>query len=181
MAKRKAAKKPAKKPGKMLRGLLRQLAQVVIMAYGRKPGHRFHSFYDLLLEYGQYFEPGPLPPGIRKGRPKDCYANAYKISGPEQFGGKGLVYCEGMALTQFSDGTSHEFEHAWCVDPKTGTVIDPTLQAAEYFGIPFDSKYVSKTIARKDTYSVFIGNGEVFKKGLPKLALHRLSRLKAKA
>ena len=152
---------------------LRQSAAIVRANAGAKSEYRFGSYYELVLKYGQHFKPQPLPKHIRRGKMGDCYMNAFRISGPPKFGGKGLIYCEGYATSGLA-----VIEHAWCVDPKTGCVIDPTwTDGTEYFGVPFDHIFVCKTILRKGTSSVFWDrDNPLLKRGIPKSALHRISR-----
>lgn len=158
-----------------IRERLRQSAAIVRANPGAKSEFRFGSYYELVLKYGQHFKPQPLPKHIRRGKMGDCYMNAFRISGPPKFAGQGLIYCEGYA-------TSGPFviEHAWCVDPKTGCVIDPTwANGTEYFGVPFDFTFVCKTIARKGTSGVFWDrDNPLLKRGIPRSALHRISRCK---
>jgi hypothetical protein len=59
----------------------------------------------------------------------------------------GLVYVEGIASASFESAPFPTL-HAWLIDPR-GRVVDPTWRESEhctYFGIPFHSEYVLKTI-----------------------------------
>jgi hypothetical protein len=51
-------------------------------------------------------------------------------------------------------------EHAWCVNRKTGKVVDPTWDNTEenvYFGIPFNRKWLLKHVLKKQTYGILSG------------------------
>lgn len=91
------------------------------------------ALYGHYLEHGRFFRPQPLPRGYRRGRPNQCYANAFDLAVRTA----DLVYCEGYVL--FSLGSqAAEVEHGWCVTAD-GRVIELTLRQVglSYFGISY--------------------------------------------
>ena len=86
-----------------------------------------------------------------RGTPKLCYMNASQAIMSDS----SLTYVEGSVhIGPLSIG------HAWVVD-KQGNVIDPTLKLTSgainprgYFGVPFKSEYVMKTMAKTNVYGV---------------------------
>jgi hypothetical protein len=96
--------------------------------------------YALVLELGRAFAPQPKPRGIRWGKKKRCYDNAFDLLGQHPT----LVYCEGFVL---AGPALFPVEHAWCVD-EAGNVVDNTLREVGigYFSIPFDSKWVVRKV-----------------------------------
>ena len=88
--------------------------------------------HALVLKLGRSFTPQRRPKGIRRGRKKRCYENAFEVMVEHET----LTYCEGFVLTE---GLRIPVEHAWCIDEE-GNVVDNTLPdpGTAYFGIPFD-------------------------------------------
>lgn len=87
--------------------------------------------------YARIFEPRNLPKPLRRGRLGACFANSYHMAIRH-----GVTYVEGYAVTQW--GRAHL--HAWCIDGG-GTVFDRTWDdALAYFGIPFRTSFLKKTI-----------------------------------
>lgn len=89
--------------------------------------------YDHYLTRGRFYEPQSLPKGYRRGKPKQCYNNSYKIAVDRG----GLTYCEGYVLMPLGERVT-EVEHGWCVTAEGG-VIDVTLKEVglSYFGVPY--------------------------------------------
>ncbi|WP_177215262.1 hypothetical protein [Tranquillimonas alkanivorans] len=72
----------------------------------------------------------PLPSGMRRGSMRYCFQNSGDAAWRH-----GLLYCEGIAR---HPDVPMEVHHAWCMDPKTGRVVDPTWKKPEdctYLGI----------------------------------------------
>ena len=95
----------------------------------------------------------PLPRDVKRGEPRMCFVNAYRLADehPE------LGYCEGYSLP--GPGFSVPFLHAWCVTPE-GEVIDNTWDRPEnngYVGVVLDPAYVRSVFLRTHRYSV-LGN-----------------------
>jgi hypothetical protein len=91
-----------------------------------------------VLEHGKLMSVHPKPGKKYSviGLGGQCLQNAFDMVLTR----KRLTYCEGFAQR---DGIP--VLHAWCID-RTGQVIDPTWGQdlkAEYFGMPFQSSYVS--------------------------------------
>jgi hypothetical protein len=94
------------------------------------------SLYGFVLERGREYEPAPLPAGISRGAPRQCFQNALNIADDD-----GLVYTEGYMLRP---GVPILVHHAWCVTPD-GVVVDPTIPDPEtcgYYGIEFQADWV---------------------------------------
>jgi hypothetical protein len=74
----------------------------------------------MLVNYGQAFEPNPLPADFRPAELGSCYLNAFLLasSSPNR-----LTYFEGVATT--AENPDWAMPHGWCVDT-SGSVIDPT-------------------------------------------------------
>jgi hypothetical protein len=87
---------------------------------------------DLLLQHGKWYEPAPLPQGIRRGQMKQCFYNAAMAAIDH-----GLRYVEGYALSIIP------VHHAWCVDD-AGKVVEVTWKnvGLAYFGVEFPWKRV---------------------------------------
>lgn len=92
-------------------------------------------------KYGRFFEGQPLPKKYRSGGIQVCFANSYRMALRHQ-----LIYVEGYAIPAHSSlGTLH----AWCVD-HNGMVLDRTWRPAKaYFGIPFQTQFLKRTIAAR--------------------------------
>ena len=96
--------------------------------------------YAVVLECGQFFPTQAKPKGIRWGKRKRCYENAYDLMSRNAT----FTYCEGYVLV----GTAPiPCDHAWCIDD-AGNVVDNTLRdtAVAYFGIPFDMMWAMRRV-----------------------------------
>jgi hypothetical protein len=85
-----------------------------------------------VLEHGVECYAQPLPKGIRRGWPKQCFANARNLVKRR----KSLTYCEGFVLVPRIE--FFPIHHAWAID-KDRRVVDNTLVDPEvcgYIGIP---------------------------------------------
>lgn len=101
---------------------------------------------DLLLQRAQFFPFRPLPANVPRMPVQQCFQNALKLATqrPE------LTYVEGYAISIMP------VSHAWCID-RDGFVVDPTWvknQGSVYFGLPFHTDYVWKTVGNSDSWSV---------------------------
>lgn len=96
--------------------------------------------YALVLELGRSFAPQPKPQGIKWGRMKRCYENAFQLMTEHPT----MTYCEGFV---FLEKLALPIEHAWCID-EAGGVVDNTVRASTvaYFGIAFDRTWVTDMI-----------------------------------
>ncbi len=96
--------------------------------------------WKFLAAHGTLMTWQPLPSTVKLGPMKECFQNALNLSLKE-----GYAYCEGLAVD--NDYAQH---HAWCLDPKSGHVIEPTWpQPFEnvtpyYFGVALDLEFVKK-------------------------------------
>lgn len=94
-----------------------------------------------------------LPEGIAKGEVKECFYNAFMLTLSHPH----LVYTEGYAMAGF-----FPVNHAWCTDPETGRIIDPTWVNLDhsgpfvYWGLPFSRAFMQKALDTGEDYpSVF--------------------------
>jgi len=123
----------------------------------------------LILEHGKAYPTDADTYAGKRGTPKQCYANAGRMATRDS----SLTYVEGYTTVH-----GVPIEHAWVVNKK-GTVIDPTLKNGDnirgYFGVPFTTEYLNKTIARKGTWGLIDGmtNRDLFKKDLPNGVVHK--------
>lgn len=113
-------------------------------------GSQRHSVVGpFLREHGRFFDPQPLPKGIRRGTIQVCFANSYRLL--KRHGKRlGLAYCEGYTI---SAKYRHCYLHAWCVDHH-GRVYDPTPTGSgnlAYLGVAFKTDYVINTIKERET------------------------------
>jgi hypothetical protein len=140
---------------------------------------RYRGFDDLLLKEGDWNEPPEtkLPKGVRRGRPKQCYMNAYRLATrlPDEY-----TYVEGMAIP---DVVSIPMGHAWCVD-NNGKVVDPTwpLPGKAYFGVHLSAEFIQRHSAKTGVYGVFGGYDKetikLLQCGFPPMAVVRLAEIK---
>lgn len=117
-------------------------AEVAIIKHANKDknvsrdGYAYASMADFVLTHGRPYEVQELPKQYRRMLLGHCYANATELARRH-----GLIYVEGYALAFFPT------LHAWCVEPGSDKVIDPTWEqgtGSAYFGVPFDWKYRDK-------------------------------------
>lgn len=111
---------------------------------GNPVGWKYNSMEDFVLKNGRWFKPSPLPKGLKRGKMKACFMNATHA----MYGG--YTYVEGYASSIIPTN------HAWVTD-KSGKAYDVTWKydpKNAYFGVPFDKKYVDKTIMEKETYGL---------------------------
>lgn len=116
----------------------------------KQDGWRYHSYAELILDRGEWCRTGDRvrPPGLKKGRDKQCYTNAFwvAISNP------GLTYVEGYAVPQV---VTMPMEHAWCVD-EAGVVVETTWKTLgrTYLGMRFTTEQVQRSALETKMYGV---------------------------
>ena len=110
-----------------------------------------HNQYGLVFQHGREFEPRRLPKPYTMGEQNDCFANSFKMMLRHDF-----IYCEGYMLP--SSDFPLPMLHAWCVD-RDGNVLDRTVSAGEYFGIPFKRAFVERIVMKYEMYGI-INNWE---------------------
>jgi len=105
---------------------------------------KYSCIEDFVLQNGREYTPQPLPEGYEMGKPHECFQNAFQLAQASD-----LTYVEGFVHVVIP------IQHAWCVDGR-GMVVDNTLKepADEYFGVPFNFRYVTRTVVGKETYGV---------------------------
>lgn len=98
---------------------------------------RFCCLEEAVLHFGSEYTAKPRPKGFRRGTPKQCFYNSYRlvVNRPN------LVYVEGFAfLKNFAGFPIH---HAWAVETGSHEAIDVTSDNfSSYFGIAFQASYV---------------------------------------
>lgn len=120
-----------------------------------------YSLAELVRSFGLPMVKGHLPEGVEIGTPKFCYQNAAELAlaNPGRF-----IYCEGYAMGVIP------VAHAWCVDLRTGLVVDPTWAAIggvgeEYLGIPFLTEFLRLSLLNREVYGIL----ENWEEGFPLL------------
>jgi len=104
-----------------------------------------------ILGFGQYFRGAPLPPGIARGHPKECYANAAALA----LNDDSLGYAEGYA---YNNELQWPFLHAWCI--RDGRVVDNILRHPgdfDYLGILIPKMRLIENERETGTYGVLTG------------------------
>lgn len=134
---------------------------------------KHNSTESLVLSHGQWFEPRPKPAGIKRGKPKHCFANAYALADLDF---TGVVYVEGFAV----GGGLFPVHHAWCIDAENN-VIENTWDApgTAYYGVPLDMEFIYERARLTEVYGVF---GLPYARdlcinGLPVEAIHERHRV----
>lgn len=140
---------------------------------------KYRGFDDLLLKEGTWDElpASELPDGVRRGRPKQCFMNAYQLATSQS---DKYTYVEGMAIP---DVVSIPMGHAWCVD-NNGKVVDPTwpVPGKAYFGVHLSAEFIQRHAAKTGVYGVFGGYDKatikLLQHGFPPMAIVRLVEIK---
>lgn len=115
---------------------------------------------DLLLCEAEWFAPATLAPEL--GPDRDCWENARALAATHD----SLLYAEGVAASVGTE--SYPAEHAWCVDARTGHVIETTWRTpgSVYLGFVISPQWVSQFPA--SVLQVTGGMGrQLFIEGLP--------------
>jgi hypothetical protein len=113
--------------------------------HARPENRRFLCLEELIVKEGLAFNWTPLPNHIERGEPRQCFMNAALLTRERP----DLVYVEGYAVGVIPT------LHAWCVDPTTMQVIDPTWDhAISYLGIPIRSEFLWETLLDRGYYGV---------------------------
>lgn len=141
----------------------------VLVDYMKQVASWAEDSYEVqILKNGRRFNPQALPKGYRRGTPKQCYANAYRLvdSDPD------LTYVEGLALPDFVD---IPIAHAWAVD-KNGNVIDNTWKTpgVSYIGIPFTTDFLHEVASETGVYGIFgYESRHILRDGVPSRAIRK--------
>lgn len=116
-----------------------------------------NSVESYVLKHGEFFQPGPLPAGVRKMADKQCFKNAAELAVIKDYD-----YVEGFAFPDFINLPVH---HAWVVD-ETGGVIDNTWKkpGVAYFGVKFSEDALMNVLADSGTYGVLDFSKEAFRR-----------------
>lgn len=118
-----------------------------------------HTYEAVVLVAGKSYTPPihPRPKGIRKGKDRECYRNAYHLSDKI-----GLRYVEGFSV--YMHPIAQVEQHAWCVD-KNDIVIESTwkFSGSAYYGIEFDLRFAENIMFDTGVYGVINNNSETFR------------------
>jgi hypothetical protein len=114
-------------------------------------GWKYGGLDDYLLSQGQEFDVPDKPPQIKLQTPRECYSNAANtmLNRPGKYD-----YVEGKYV---SPHLPFPIDHAWLVDKKTGTVVDPTLgwqPKARYFGVRYPKLFVVSKMLENKYYGI---------------------------
>lgn len=124
----------------------------------------------LVLKYGVAGHATKLPRGLRKGRYKLCFGNAFNRTmdantrgtyggDPAAWERDGLYYCEGYAVHGPVGGINTSgfvAHHAWLITAD-GTIYDPTWKWSPdhaYVGLPLTWDFVRSSLLRTKVYGV---------------------------
>jgi len=133
--------------------------QTMLIDYATTLATMMHSkTHALLVAHGKVCTPQKLPRCYRRGTVRECYRNAYNLAMMHNE----LQYVEGLALPDFMD---IPIDHAWCIDDN-GMVVDNTWPTVgkEYFGVPFDIKFVCNVIIDTGHFGAIAWHSETFRK-----------------
>ncbi|MDF0556402.1 hypothetical protein [Kamptonema sp. UHCC 0994] len=133
-------------------------AIVAVMKQSKKETSKYSGFQELILDYGRFMEPKPLPKNIKRGQPRSCYYNCQQLALKHS----NLTYVEGFAIAA---DVSFPLAHAWLLSPD-GYALDPTWETSGncYLGIPFSTQWVKSVVKLRtqqghaDILSIFEGN-----------------------
>lgn len=140
----------------MIEEYLKTMVEVTKSQLHRKNSLKFCCIEDFVLQNGYLFTEKTIVK--KKDKMGMCFRNAYHYASDNN-----LIYVEGYA-TISTIGIA--MIHAWCID-KTGVVYDSTWKdkGTEYFGVPFDMRYINKTLLKKGTFGLL----ENWEQGFPLL------------
>src|SRR5882757_4091098 len=122
------------------------------------------SIHNFVLVNGQSFPTTPDTFSGPRMEAKMCFMNATHLA----LAKSAMIYCEG-----YVEIYGIAINHAWCVSQQ-GKVIDPTMtqepndRIGEYYGIPFKTDYLQKSIVKNGYYGL-LGFPEAKKTLLPLL------------
>ncbi len=130
---------------KQFQAQIKEAADVLKQAGSLPKGFHFRGPYDFVAKFGQPFEWQPKPANCPDMAPKECWRNAclHALN-------HGLIYVEGLATRP---GRCIPIHHAWCVEPNSRKVIDPTPSGREFrifVGIPFTLDFVHQIVAETE-------------------------------
>jgi len=141
----------------VLEGCIRQMSDSVKKIGGGRSNWRYCCNYELVLCEGIKMTKAFPPSAVIHLLAQRCYANSSHMTDVFLKNGFSAVYCEGMALADVIGG--FPIEHAWVM--LEGKVYDPTWTGKDgtptglaYIGIPFDQKYVRRTIKQTKSASM---------------------------
>ena len=109
----------------------------------KKNGWDYFSIEDFLLSNGRHMPNGKLPKGLKRGKMKERFLNAFYLAEK-----KGYTYCEGFAFS-----VAFPMYHAWCM--YKGKVVDPTWTDGKYyFGVEIPLEQVIRIMFKSKYFAV---------------------------
>lgn len=112
--------------------------------YGSLPMAQF------LQAHGVLSMGAPRPVGLRRGRPRECFRNAWDLCL-----GRGMDYWESWAWDPRVGAMP--FHHAWCVASRTGAVVDPTWPEPElcaYLGVHIPTELLCEVLNATSRFGI---------------------------
>lgn len=134
---------------------LRTIADIKAQSRPKREFHIWNSTEELLLSMAGQPVVVPsltLADGMRRGRLKECFANALMASTVHP----NLRYSEGFAMSGF-----FPVAHAWLTDAETGAIYDPTWINLDYegpflyLGMTFSKPFMAALVDETGDPSVF--------------------------
>jgi hypothetical protein len=112
----------------------------------RLAGYAYANPFDFVRQHGQWYGPRPLPRGIRRGAPNQCYGNALLCAVRDR-----LDYVEGYASLSLHGEPVHTFLHAWVTDD-TGRLYELTWPqpGLAYCGVAYSAERADDACWRGD-------------------------------
>ncbi|MCK9557059.1 MAG: hypothetical protein M0R50_03330 [Candidatus Cloacimonetes bacterium] len=147
---------------KELKQYVEQMAKIQHQLFNN--GWLYRGVEDIVAAIGVFDIAQKLPKGIRRGKARLCFMNAFRLMG------NGYTYVEGIALPATTHFPVH---HSWCVD-KSNNVIDPTwTDGVAYLGIHMNESFVYNRVLRRGKYGVLgdVDAFDLYKDGFPQDAL----------
>ncbi len=119
----------------------------IIGKKGVRTRGEYTCMQDFVLKNGQGFKAVDCAAEYREdAQHRQCYRNAFHLALAH-----GFIYVEGYAISVIPT------LHAWCYDPATDRIIDPTWRYRpenEYIGVPIKTDYMFEICSLAEQYSV---------------------------
>ena len=115
------------------------------------------TFEAIVFDNGREFAPPVTarPKGIKKGRDKQCFRNAYRLMDR-----CGYRYVEGFVMA-----CGIPIHHAWVIDEKDNVIETTWAEVGQaYYGIEFDEKFINTVVLETRTYGVLDFTSKTFRK-----------------
>lgn len=127
---------------------------------------RYYTFEEMLLDIGQFFEPG-----ISAKKYRQDISNRFRYAAHQQ--SEENIYVEGICLKQ--DGKA--VEHAWILNIKSGKMSDVFFHGQAYFGIPLNHHFVDEWNNGYGVFSEKTNGADLLVRGLPGDAIYKPNKV----